>query len=231
MATQEERREYISSCLRTADDWGKKGNTAWEERCLSSALMNYISLAVMECRDGQEAREWLIAEGFRTVAARQESALKELVAAIDAKKLPSSALGGSYTHLVLTHIRWALGDFAAGEEVAEIANHPNVLELSTPFWTEYARAIDALINSCPYTVSDLSLKGYERYWVQYLRLLELATKGQDTDAAVVSIDKAFRTRNSDKSNKDDAFEIEGSSIHPVFWDFRRDGLLNYIRSK
>lgn len=231
VATQEQRREYISSNLQTADSWREKGNAGWEERCLSSVLMNYVAIAVQECGSLEEARDWFSAGDYPQVFARRQNVLEQLIADVDAKKLPASILGGNYPHLVFTHLTWALGEFEMGERFAAIAARSDVLELSTPFWQEYSRAVGALIDGSLYGVGDLTTEGQEQYWLAYLRLIESATNNQNTTAAVAEIDNAFAHRNADMSIDDDAHEIEGSGGHPVRWDFRRDGLLNYIQSK
>jgi len=228
---QEQRREYISSSLETAGNWRTKGDVGWEERCLSSALINYVAIAVLDCSNLEEAQSWFAAEDFSQTLLRRQDLLDQLIADVNAGRIPASVLGGNYPYLVFAHVTWALGEFGIGEQFATIAARPDVLELSTPFWQEYSRAIGALIEGRPYTLGELATKGEEKYWRTYLKLIDRATNHQDISTAIAEIDDAFARRNSDKTIKDDAYEIEGSGGHPVRWDFRRDGLLNYIQSK
>lgn len=170
-------------------------------------------------------------KNIRSFFLRRQALLEQLIASVDAKKLPASILGGNYSNLVFAHLTWALGEFEIGEKFAAIAARPDVLELSTPFWRAYSRAVDSLIECRPHSVGDLAAEGQEQYWLAYLRLIESATNNQDMTAAIAEIDNSFAQRNMDMSIEVDAHEIEGSGGHPVRWDFRRDGLLNYIHSK
>ena len=76
----------------------------------------------------------------------------------------------------------------------------------------------------------MKLRGQERYWMEYLHLIAAATHGLDdlTDA-LAKVDAAFAKRNTDKRIKDDNWATEGSGWLPVKWDYRREGLLRYIR--
>ena len=64
--------------------------------------------------------------------------------------------------------------------------------------------------------------------MSYLRLIEVECNGRNVDHAVAEIEKQFWLRNSDKTIKDDGYQIEGSGDCPVKWDFRRQSLLNYL---
>jgi len=230
MATEEQRRECTSDSLQTAKNWRDKGNVAWEERSLSSVVMNFLAIAVETCGDISEANKWFAKESeFSTVLSRYAGVLSELVDQVDAARVPPSIIDGNYPHLAFAHLAWALGDFSLGELLTRIASRPDVMELSTPFWQEYAMAVMTLVSDRPYTQGRISAQGQEEYWLPYLHLIGQAANNDDTCPAIAEIDDAFAGRNSDKAIRDDAHEIDGSGLHPVRWGFRRDGSLNYIR--
>ncbi len=220
----------MNTCQFTVN-WREKGVLSREANSLSSLLLNYLAIAVDECSNIEEARAWFASQDYASVLARYQDVLASLTARIDAGEVPSSTIAGNYRHLVFTHLTWALSDFGAGKHCARIAARSDVLELSTPFWCEYAMAIQKLIDGEPYKIGDIDVQGQEGYWLSYLRLIERATNNQETASAVAAINDAFARRNLDITIKDDAHEIEGSGGHPVRWDFRRDGLLSYIGSK
>lgn len=231
MADQQKRHEFIAIYRQGAKNWKSKGNLIRETKSLSSLLVNLLAIAAEEYSSVDEAKAWLIEQDISSALSRYGEAIQMLVAKVDAGEVPASTITGNYQHLVFTHLTWALGEFDLGEQFANIASRSDVLELSTPFWQRYAQAVEALIEGRPYTLGDLTAESQEEYWRTYLQLIERATNSQDISHAVAEVNDAFARRNSDKTIKDDAHEIEGSGGHPVSWDFRRDGLLNYIQSK
>lgn len=231
MVNQQKRQEFIEVYRQGAENWRSKGNLIRETKSLSSLLMNYLAMAVVECGNSDEAKAWWSKHEAFPVLERYAEAMHSLVGKVDAGEVPGSTIAGNYPHLVFTHLAWALGKFPLGEMLAGIASRSDVLELSTPFWQEYAQAIDALVTGHPYTAGDLAVEGQEEYWKSYLHIIEHATNNRDIATAIADSDEAFTRRNSDTTIKDDAHEIEGSGGHPVRWDFRRDGLLSFIQTK
>jgi len=116
-----------------------------------------------------------------------------------------------------------------GESYVKIAVRPDVREVSTPFWYEYSLALESMVLGKGYCANEFQPHGQEKYWMGYLRLIESASNGWPLDDAIAEIDRLFTIRNTDKSIKDDVYQIEGSGEYPAKWDFRRRGLLNYIR--
>lgn len=217
--------ESIHQSVQKADDWDKKGQPAWVSRCLSSALMGYLQIAVNEHSDPISGVTWLDALGFSAVLQRHYNTLRILGDEVNAGRLPSSVIAGNYQPLVFTHAAWCMKAFSTGELFAAFSERNDVGELSTAFWREYARSVGALLRREGYHASNLRLRGQENYWVNYIRLIEAACNDEPTSTAVTEIEKSFAMRNSDKSIKDDAYQIEGSGEHPVKWDFRQYGLL------
>ena len=220
--------QAIRNSLRTVEGWKKKGETGWVSRCLSSALLNYFSIAVTDYDNGTLACAWLRRENIHRLLSDYHDAIVMLCSDVDARRIPDASLGGNYTYLVVAHFAWALGETRLGEYYVEVANRGDVLNVSTSFGREYARALTALVMKQRYHQAECSPRGQEKYWITYLQLIEAATGTYDIAHSLKELDAQFRSRNADATILDDAYEVEGSSIHPVRWDFRRFGLINYI---
>jgi hypothetical protein len=225
------KRRIIQRSLAVAASWERKGQPAWVSRCVSTALMNCLSLAVEEHYDADSAVAWLFDEDVPTLLSRHLDATAKLSADVDAGKLPGSALGENYHYLVFAHLAWLISDWGPSDAYVRIATRSDVLGISTRLWSEYARGVDLLSRGQEFRMSELRPRGQEKYWIAYLRLIEAASRSEPLDDTLVEIDRSFAARNVDKGIKDDAYEIEGSGEHPVRWDFRRRGLMNYIRSR
>jgi len=221
----------IAVSLEAAEDWERKGEPGWVCNCLSSALMNYLSLAVEEHSSGQTATEWLESQRVGSLLQRIRNSTQSLADGVETAGLPGSALGGNYHYLVYAHLAWALRHYDEGEWFVAFSQRHDVLEISTPFWREYARAMAALVRREAYAIAELRLRGQERYWAAYLHFIEAASRGAGVSDALAEIDRAFAARNADRRIKDDHYEVEGSGLHPVRWDFRRDSLLAYVQHR
>jgi hypothetical protein len=214
--------------LKNAATWQAKGEPVGAQGCLSLALMSYLAVAAEGQADQAGAAAWLAGRGVGRLLRRLLNLDLLLAGEVDAGRLPAAVLGGNYGPLTFAHLAWALRDFAAGEAFAALAGRPDVLGLSTPFWREYASGVGALVRGWPYEVWRPGVRGPERYWLPYLRLIEAATRGRDVGEAVAAVEEAFRRRNLDRGLRDDSYRTEGSGEHPTRWDYRRDGLLSYI---
>lgn len=220
--------DSIQLSIQTADDWHKKGQPAWVKKCLSTALMGYLQIAVNEHADPASGAAWLNAQGFSAILHRYCVTLQILDDEVTAGRFPSSVIAGSYHYLVFAHAAWCIGAFSIGGTFAAFAERNDVAELSTPFWREYARAVGALLRRDNYHASNLRLRGLEKYWMAYLRLIESACNDKQIESTANEIEKSFTVQNGDTTIKDDLYLIEGSGGHPLKWDFRRYGLLMLI---
>lgn len=218
----------IRMSLDTADQWERKGEPGWVDKCLSAALMNYLSIAVEQHSDLKNARAWLVQQEVVALLQRHRTNVEILASEVDAGRLPSSVIAGTFHLLTLGHLAWSLEALTLGEWFIALSQRRDVLELSTKFWREYARGIGCLVRREAYKAADLKLRGQEKYWMAYLRLVETATQRSTLSNALADIDKAFAARNGDKRIKDDNYETEGSGLHPIRWDYRRDSLMEYI---
>ncbi|MBB6429534.1 hypothetical protein [Algisphaera agarilytica] len=217
--------KVIESSIANADSWERKGQPGWVCKCLSSALMNYLSVAVDECSDFEAGRQWLLEQNVDGVLSRYLVALTSVLSGVENGGTPESVLGGNYHHLVFAHLAWAIDRFDAADKLIQVANRAGVREISTPFWCEYSAAMNKLAKSSPYSKSGpMQCKDLESYWAIYLDLIEKMSKSESTTEALAKLDESFKKRNADKSIKDDHYEIEGSGQHPVQWDFRKETL-------
>jgi hypothetical protein len=222
--------DSVQTSLRIADDWQKKGQPAWVSKCLSSALLGYLKIAVTEYGDPSSGVAWLASQNVVGVLQKQFDTLRALEAEVTAGRLPISVVAGNYHPLVYAHLAWCLEKFDLGCSFVAFAERKEVGELGTTFWREYARGMGALVKREPYHPSQLRLKGQEKYWMTYLHLIEAARSGLKVDDVVAELGKQFAARNKDKNIKDDVYQIEGSGNRPVKWDFRRQGLLSYLKN-
>ena len=85
----------------------------------------------------------------------------------------------------------------------------------------------ALLRGQEFHARELKLGGLEKHWIAYVHLIEAACNGDSLDPPLAEIDTLFARRNKDKRIID-WYQIEGSGVQPVKWDFRRHSLLNYI---
>jgi hypothetical protein len=192
--------------------------------------MNLLSLAV-EVHDHAAVKDWLSDNGAMSLLCRTRASLERLAIEVGAGRAPPSIYGGNYPHVVFAHLCWALDDFSGGEFFVSFAERLDIADISTQFWREYARGMGSLVRGEPYQLSELKLRGQERYWVTYLHLIEAVVSGNDLEGPKAGIRDAFARRNTDKRITDDSYETEGSGLHPVRWDYRLDSLLTYVRYK
>jgi hypothetical protein len=223
--------EAIHSSLRIADDWQRKGQPTWVLKSLASALMAYLSIAVTEHEGPASGVAWLRDEKVTSILGRIREVLQRLAAEVEAGRLPSAVIAGNYHALVYAHLAWCLDEDELGEWFVAFSERPDVGEMSTDFWREYGRGMGALVREEPYQPIEMHLRGQEKYWMAYLRLIEAAANGQRLEGAIKEAERFFAQRNADKSIKDDAYQIEGSADYPVRWDFRSKSILNYVRHR
>jgi hypothetical protein len=221
--------DSIAKGIAKADDWEKKGEFTWVQVCMDGALMGYLQHAVR--KPGRaEALAWLSEHGFEALLNRSSRNLKRLCDEVDAGRQPSSVIGGNYRLLVRGDLGWLLGEYELGSWYLAVARRPDVLEISSPFWREYSRAVEALAQGVPYTPENLKLRRrHENCWSHYLSLIAAASRQEPLGAALRAVDDSFLDRNEHGNIEDDSYGIEGCAGDPVCWDFRRDALLECIR--
>jgi hypothetical protein len=216
----------VEGALAAAEIWGKRGEPTWACRNYESAVVGYLSMAVSLYPDRHSGTNFLAKEGVPQLVTKVLGLYEEILSNIRAGKIPASVIGGNYGSSVLCHISWLLALWEEARAFVSISYTPEIRALGTPFWREYAGALQRLLDREEYTPpSGLRLRGLEVHWFAYLELISAITKGLDYTAVIAEARERFRKRNSDKRIRDDHFEIEGSGRAPVRWDFRLESIL------
>lgn len=217
------------SSIEIAANWEAKNQPAWVARCLSSALMNYLSFAVCEVGKADEACVWLRQNEVDKLLDKYANCVQQVMSDVERGKLPASVLGGAYNHLVFSHLSWLLDTPETGRFLMSVGGQAEILKISTPFWAGYAKCYQALVSGKKLAVTLGELKGQERYWASYISLMNASMSGIAIEGAIQLVDDSFAERNRDSSIADDSYEIEGSAQRPTQWDFRKESLLVVIR--
>jgi hypothetical protein len=224
-------RERIVATLKTASDWESKGDWVWALRNYSLALMGMLSQAVEGSSNLTEGAGVLVSLDTGAQLTKYVDVISKARADVELRKSPWSVLDGAYKLLVFSHLSTILKNDLAATYLLELANAEGVLELAGKFWKGYARALLAFERHRPFARQAMKLAGQERYWVKYLDLMSNLSEGKDVQGSIAEVDEAFAARNRDKRIKDDNFRIEGSGLHPVRWDFRKDAILGLAASR
>jgi hypothetical protein len=196
-----------------------------EELCASTAAVSFLAAAVQLCPDERSGTQYLrdrdVPELIRRSAQLAEQILLdfrrtgEVVAAID-------------NDITLVHISWLLSEWAAASKLLGVCldQHAETYFPQTHFWSEYYRAMDHLARQEPYAVKLPKVDGYERYWVPYLRLVEVLTNHEQTAHVDAEISQLFGKRNSEKRLIDWS-GTDGDGQRPVRWDFREASIRRF----
>ncbi|HEY3899492.1 MAG TPA: hypothetical protein VGM54_12800 [Chthoniobacter sp.] len=220
--------QSVEASIKIADNWQQKGEPTWVSKCVSSALMGYLQIALTEHAIPASGIAWLASRGVAALLERHLDTLQTLAADVQAGKRPGSVIAGNYPPLVFAHFAWCLDQRELGDAFVTFARNPHVNDLNTRFWQEYARGLVAVVSGVPYHPAETGLRGEEKYWAAYLPLFEAVSNSQDPQTAVAEIERLFPIRNSDRKITD-AHQIEGSAHGPVKWNFRLTGLLRRLQ--
>jgi hypothetical protein len=223
--------ESATSGIEIALGWEAKNQPSWVVRCLQGSLVNYLSIVVCGKHSQVEAVTWLRQNRVDDVLKWHADSTGRLLMNVSEGKLPASVLGGAYGHIVLSHLASLLGLQTAARSYCDVSCRKDVAEISTPFWNTYAQALDALFEGKKFVAKLGKLRGQERYWVNYLTLMNAVTSGDDLQPAFQAVDLSFGERNRDATISDDNYETEGSAKSPALWDFRKAALMNILGSK
>lgn len=218
--------------IQTAENWASKGQPAWVARCLHSALMNYLSIAVCETDSEATALEWLRRTGVGDLLSRYAVNVATIQESVRKGEMPASVLGGAYGHIVVAHLCCLLGVEDRGSYFVQLANAAEIQKITSPFWRTYAYCLEALYSGTSVPRKELKVaRGQERYWNRYVSLMFVAMTDNGLQAELEAVDASFLERNSDASIKDDIYEIEGTAQCPARWDFRKSSILTILNIK
>jgi hypothetical protein len=208
--------------------WEAKNQPVWTHRCLSSALLKYLSVAVCELDTPKDALAWIRENGVDELYSEHADLSATVLSEIEQKKYPMSVLGAPYSHLVFSHFGWLLGNTEAGRFFASLGCNS---KLGGPFWAIYANCHQALIRGDREfeTASSTKLRKWERHWGAYVSLMNALIAGKGLKPTTHAVDDLFSRRNRDPSF-DDWYEIEGSKRQQARWDFRKEAILEVATS-
>jgi hypothetical protein len=185
-----------------------------------------LSKAVSSCDTAGDGIQILATLGTRECLRDVHRSFQELRGEVAAGKVPWAVIGGNYHLIVFSHIAALLEEGVAADALLAIANEQEVVRLGTRFWGAYAQGLKCLREKRDFEIPQLKLRsGLEQHWIQYLHLMNHAVRKESCDDCLKRIEHEFAARNRDAKIKDDHYRIEGSVLHPVRWDFRRDAIL------
>ncbi len=224
--TVEQREEAAQASVAAAENWRREGSVPHELACLRTALTAYLSYAVGRFRSTEEGRAYLIEVPVGSLLHRAGELNDTLYAALREKGRPTE--GSVANPITLVHIAWLLSEWELAERMVGTAVDPLVQKYSplTPFWAEYARALQWLVVRRPYEQAAPRVRGYERNWLPYLNLIQELTRGNSADEARAEIRTTFWKRNRDAKLIDPEM-IDGDGVFPVRWDFREVSITRF----
>jgi hypothetical protein len=223
MQTAAEMEDMVASTLRIASDWKAKGDIGKELMCVAGGLEELLAIAVMH----HESLEAGVAYLHGRHAAGLLARYLELNTAVLNQLLAGNDRAIPYCNVTFTHIGWLLGQHALGDAILKIVCNVAVAKASPPtkFWTEYHRAMAALVARQPFVPAPpAKLRGYERHWAPYLDLVAALTSGGDSRRASAACAASFSRRNRDKRLSSGCL-WDGSGHVPVRWDVRAWSIL------
>jgi hypothetical protein len=222
MLTAADLSEKATMWLAAASDWKAKGDVGQELGCLRTGLEYLLGIAV--------AHHDSAAAGASYLREKHAGELLERVRALNASLLQETP-AVAHVSVTFAHMAWLLGQHALGDAILQIICNAEVAKYSPPtkFWADYHRAMACLVARAPY-VPQLppKLKGYQKHWEPYLRVVAALTAGRDTAPALGACVVSFTRRNRDRRLS--AAIYDGDGHFPVRWDFRLPSILGRWRA-
>jgi hypothetical protein len=216
--------ESVATTLKTATDWKHKGDIGWELTCVRHALDDLLAIATAHHDSLESGLAYLHARHAGELLARYHSLNSVVLEAFRA--YPKAARAAVDNQVTFVHIGWLLGKYALGDAILEVVCDVQVARHwpHTKFWDEYHRAMAYLVARQLYVPQVPSkLRGYEKHWEPYLRVVGALTSRADVAPALDACAQSFRRRNRDKRLNSFAFEGDGRA--PVRWDVRLPSIL------
>jgi hypothetical protein len=223
-ASSQEREQFAVCSLETAGEWRRKGDVRWELTTLSSALGTLLGVAVERFSNAHDGIGFLVNHRVGEILDRVAEINQFLYQELHRATKPVA--GAVNNHATPVHIAWLMRRWESGQALLTICLDPLVRKFFplTPFWAEYHRGLGCLAARSPYEAEIPKTRGYEQYWVPYLRLMADLTHSRDTVVSRQEIAQNFLKRNRDKRLTDWEM-IDGDGKHPVCWDFREASIL------
>jgi hypothetical protein len=229
-ASSQEREQFALRSRETSEEWRRQGEFRRELTSLSVAVKTLLGVAVERLPDSVAGAQFLDQHDVGPALVRMADLNRQLSEILHRDGKPTA--GTVDNQITPVHIAWLIGDWESGRGLLSACVDEVVTRFFplTPFWAEYHRAMDCLAAGAPYESQVPRVRGYEQYWVPYLKLVAALTSGQPITASREEIAKAFNKRNRDKRLTDWEL-IDGDGKHPVRWDFREASILRYAEHR
>jgi hypothetical protein len=213
-------KDFIESSDRSiqeAGKWRAKGNLGGEMNCLEAGIKDGLRY-VLVTGDADGVERVLMEIGVIDWLKRSLVLNEELLKGMHGGKTPTAGVGDLS---MLAQVAIYMRQMDVARRMIEIGDDPLVLKHFpvTGFWKEYRRGVACLMEKKAFWANGQAAKGYQKYFLPYLSLMEAVTRGEDRAEALAAIGESFRARNRDKRLTDWDM-IDGDGKHPVSWDFR-----------
>ena len=216
--------ESVATTLKIASDWKAKGDVRWELSCVGQVLEGLLTIAVTHHDSFEAGVAYLHGKHAEELLARYHALNTQLLDAFLAD--PKGARAAVDHKVAFAHLGWSLGRYALGDAILQIACDVESAKVwpLTKFWAEYHRAMASLVSRQAYAPRPPPrLRGYEKHWEPYLRVVEALTSGADLAPALAACADSFTRRNRDK--RLNSFPFDGDGRDPVRWEFRLPSIL------
>ena len=218
--------ELTKSTFNYADDARKRSDVAKELHNLAGGLKGLLSNAVKGCATPDEAMQYVSRWKLGDIFDRLCSVNDQIASGLRRGDAPQIAI---VEDIELVHLAWLTDNWSSADRLLAIYTDRQITRFfgpTTGLWKEYNRSIERLAAGQPYIAEVPKVKGYEQYWVPYLRLIEDLTHFRDPTPARQEVRASFEKRNRDKRLID--WEgMDGDGKNPVQWDFREFTILKY----
>ena len=230
MASSEEREQFAIRSRTTADEWRRNGDVRRELTTLSSTVKTLLSVAVERFPDPASGIKFLDDHAVGTVLVRMTELNQQLSEALYRDGKPTA--GSVDNQITPVQIAWLIGNWQAGQDLLATCVDEVVSKFFplTPFWAEYHRAMNCLAAGRSYDPRVPRVRGYEQYWVPYLKLVADLTNGRPITTSRDEVAQSFKTRNRDNRMTDWEL-LDGDGKHPVRWDFREASILRFAEHR
>lgn len=204
----------------------ENANRPFELNCLDSAATCFLSVAVARFPTSDAGIDYLLSRDvaaiIRRIAELAENDFQTLT------RTPGKPAVALRTRVTPVHIGWLVHEWDASNCLLSIATSSLVATFfpSTPFWSEYNRALNCLVRHESYNPNPLKPKGYEKYWTPYLALIADATNHLINHETRDDLSASFAKRNRDKRYIDWDM-VDGDGKYPVQWDFRERSIMAF----
>lgn len=228
--TSEEREQSAIRSLKTAAEWRRKGDARRELTVIGGAVKTLLGVAVERFTSAVAGIQFLQGYDLRQTLGRMAELNQGLYEVLHRDGKPSA--GAVDNQITPVHIAWLLGCWDSGQHLLALCVDEVVRKFFplTEFWAEYHRAVDCLAANRAYDPVIPRVRGYEQYWVPYLKLVADLTAGRPVATARVEMAESFAKRNRDKRLTDWEM-IDGDGKHPVRWDFREASILKFAEHR